>query len=143
MNNVFIGIILALLVALGFVSCRPDPHAAERKELEGKLDQCERGLSGAELANETTNRTLTDLQTKHNNLVRTMATSQAAAEQSEQRYLELETEFLATEQLNKRYLDELRIRDPIAADWMATGVDHAVACRLWPEADYCKGAVPR
>ena len=143
MNNVFIGIILTLLIALGFVSCRPDPGAAERAELSDKLAACKAELGGVVLANENANRLLTELKNKHDALIKTMAAQQAAAEESEQRYLELETEFLATEQMNKRYLDELRTRDPVAAEWLATGVDHAVACRLWPEADYCQGTLPR
>ena len=143
MNKLLIGFIIALLGVVAWQALRPDPHSAERQELRGRLETCVGERDTAQLANENTNKTLGGLQAKHSKLVMAMATQTAAAQESEQRYLELETEFLATEQMNKRYLDELRTRDPVAAEWLATGVDHAVACRLWPEANYCQGTLPR
>ncbi len=78
------------------------------------------------------------LQTRNSELVSKNAADLASGQAAAARYLELEGQYNSLEQENEALREKLAQDDPQMGKWLASGMDHRVACSLWPRNAACK-----
>lgn len=78
------------------------------------------------------------LQLRNSELVTKNAVDLASSQQAAARYLELETQLFSLETQNEALREQMAQDDPQVGEWLASGMDHRVACSLWPTTATCK-----